>query len=325
MRDLPGGRIEIVEHDQIGTRLGEGLREGGRFAPAAIARNEAAVRRFTERARGLGAGLASIATSAMRRAADADAFAARIREITGVELAVIAGSFEAEASFRGATYGVDLGDARVAVLDIGGGSTECAVGTNGAVHDAVSLELGSVRIAERYPDLTGAAPGARARRAADLARSDIARIVAPLRAFRPVHHVRCVAGTPLTLAAVVAGSHVDRMSGSRLPLAVIDKTVERLLDLPLADRRETGRHAPATGRRLGRGCARLGRLATRPRRHGGRPRIERPPSRLSADDARRSQSDKVTPTLEVERPPRRAAKRDDGGIGRHSRLKICRS
>jgi exopolyphosphatase/guanosine-5'-triphosphate,3'-diphosphate pyrophosphatase len=237
VRDLPGGTVEQVEHDQIGTRLGEGLRAGGSFAPAAVERNLAAVRVFTDRARVLGASLASIATSAMRRAADSGEFAARVRAITGVPLEVISGRVEAEASFRGATYGVPLGERRVAVLDIGGGSTECAVGTGTRLDEALSLELGSVRLSERHPDLLGAAPGVRARAAARRARAEIAAIVAPLAGLRPVAQVRCVAGTPLTLAAVAWESHVDRVSGETLELTTIDATIDRLLDLGLDERR----------------------------------------------------------------------------------------
>ena len=237
VREGPDGELEQVEHDQIGTRLGEGLRDGGPFAPAAVERNLAAVRTFAARARDLGAPLACIATSAMRRASDADAFAARVREIAGVPLEVIAGRVEAACSYRGATAGAGLGDARVAVLDIGGGSTECAVGAAGALEDAVSLEIGSVRIAERYPELTGSAPASVARAAAERARAEIADTLAPLRAFVPVAHVRCVAGTPLTLAAVAAGTHVDRVSGTTLTLETIEAELARLLALPLAERR----------------------------------------------------------------------------------------
>ncbi len=237
IRDLPGGGVEQVEHDQVGTRLGEGLRDRGPLAPAAIERNLAAVRKFTARAAELGAPLSAIATSALRRAEDADAFGARVAQITGVPLLVIPGAVEAEASFRGATYGAPLGSARVAVLDIGGGSTECAVGAGGELEAARSLELGSVRVSERYPDLMGGVPGPRAHAAAAAAREEIRATVAPLAAFRPLSQVRCVAGTPLTLAAVAAGSHVDRVSGTTLSLATLDATLDALLDLTLDARR----------------------------------------------------------------------------------------
>ena len=174
----------------------------------------------------------------MRRADDASAFAARFGEVTGASLDVIDGALEAEASFRGATYGADIGDARVAVLDIGGGSTECAIGTSAGLHAARSFELGSVRVSERHPDLLGGAPGIGARAAARAARREIAAMLAPLTDLRPVAELRCVAGTPLTLAAVAFASHVDRVSGARLTIEAIDGVIETLLDLTLDERRE---------------------------------------------------------------------------------------
>jgi exopolyphosphatase/guanosine-5'-triphosphate,3'-diphosphate pyrophosphatase len=238
VREAPGGALEEVEQAQIGTRLGEGLREHGTFAPAAVERNLRAVRAYSARARELGAGLSIIATSAVRRASDAREFAERVRAAAGVPLEVIAGSLEAAASFRGATEGAGLGEARVAVLDVGGGSTECAVGQVGRLESAASFELGSVRVSERHPDLMGEAPGKAARGAAALARAEIGRELRQLAEFRPVAQVRCVAGTALTLAAVVQGTGVDRVSGSTLALADLDATLERLLDLTLAERRD---------------------------------------------------------------------------------------
>lgn len=49
--------------------------------------------------------------------------------------------------------------------------------------------------------------------------------------------MRCVAGTPQTLAAVIAKSHVDAVSGTTLQRAAVDATIERLLDLDVEQRR----------------------------------------------------------------------------------------
>ncbi len=252
MRDLPGGGIEQLEHGQIGTRLGEGLRDGGPLLPAAMDRTLAVVREFTARARAHGVGppsisnsagltstdgLTSIATSAVRRADNAAEFGERMRAETGVPLQVLDGATEAQASFRGATFGAAVAGRRVAVLDVGGGSTECAVGRDGVLEDAVSVEIGSVRVSERRPALMGATPGPAARAAALEARAEIAVALGSFAAFAPVDEVRCVAGTPLTLGAVWAGSHVDRVSGMVLSHAALDATIDRLLDLTLDERR----------------------------------------------------------------------------------------
>jgi exopolyphosphatase/guanosine-5'-triphosphate,3'-diphosphate pyrophosphatase len=231
------GEVEQIEHGAIGTRLGEGLREGGDLAPAAMERTLAAAAEFAERARAHGAGISAIATSAMRRAANAHEFAARFAELTGTELRVLDGPEEAVASFRGAMEGAPYDGERRAVLDVGGGSTECAAGCDGVLERARSVEIGSVSITERFPDLAGHAPGAPARAAALRARATIASELAWLADFKPVREVRCVAGTPLTLGAVLYERSADAVSGRPLPLAALDATIDRLLDLPLAERR----------------------------------------------------------------------------------------
>jgi exopolyphosphatase/guanosine-5'-triphosphate,3'-diphosphate pyrophosphatase len=212
------------------------LSDGGTLSPEGARRTLAVVGDFTERARELGAEVCSIATSAMRRADDAPAFAARMRALTGVELQILAGRSEAEASFRGATYGRSAAG-RIAVIDVGGGSTECAVGTDGRLEDGASVEIGSVRVAERYPATMGRTPGAEARAAASAAGAGIGGRHAQLDTKVSQKQARCVAGTPLTLAAVATASHVERMSGFELTLAELDATLERLLDLGLEERR----------------------------------------------------------------------------------------
>jgi len=236
VREDADGALRQLAHRQIGTRLGEDLHDGGSLGTGAMNRTLEAVEAFVAIAHEYDAALACIATSAMRRAANAGAFAARLAAVTGVDLEIVSGTREAVASYRGATLGI-AGEARTAVLDIGGGSTECALGSGGALGEVRSLEIGSVRVAERFPALLGGSPGAAARSAAVAARAYVRDVLAPLGDFVPVAQVRCVAGTPLTIGAIVRRSDVDRVSGSWLARADVDATVERLLDLDLAARR----------------------------------------------------------------------------------------
>ena len=237
VHDETDGAVEQLEHRQIGTRLGEGLRDGGLLAPAAIERTLAAAAEFAAVAHDYAATLVCIATSAMRRADDAIAFGERIFAATGAPLRILSGEEEAAASYRGATYGVPHDGRRIAVLDIGGGSTECAVGCDGALLETSSIEIGSVRVAERFPALLGADPGDAAHTAAIAARVEIARVIEPFGALAPIAQLRCVAGTPLTIAAVIAGSHVDEVSGSTLTREALDAAIVRLLDLHVDERR----------------------------------------------------------------------------------------
>ena len=247
------GRVEQIEHGAIGTRLGEGLSDSGLLAEAAMERTLAAVRRFAERVRVHRAEPFAIATSAMRRAQNADRFAKRVERTAGASLRILAGEEEGMASFRGATWKAPRNGVRRAVLDVGGGSTECAVGIDGLLEQTVSFEIGSVRLTERFPDLAGksaagnanppptsvrnASLARSARIAAHNARAEAAAVLAPLSDLRSVAEVRTVAGTPLTIGAIAFGSTVDDVSGRLLGLDAIEDVIDRLLGLDLEARK----------------------------------------------------------------------------------------
>ena len=86
------------------------------------------------------------ATSAVRDAANAEALAEAVRQRAGLPLTVLSGKEEAAASFVGAAGADSAG-----VIDIGGGSTEIAVGGGMRVTDAVSLQLGASRLFRSHP------------------------------------------------------------------------------------------------------------------------------------------------------------------------------
>lgn len=134
------------------TRLGEGVDESGRLSEEALKRTVTAIAGYADNARELQAErIAIVATSAARDAANADEFRRAVTDATGMSPWIVPGEVEAELSFAGAAK--DSRD-RVAVVDVGGGSTEIIVGQDGAPHRSVSMQLGSVRCTERY-DLRG--------------------------------------------------------------------------------------------------------------------------------------------------------------------------
>ena len=197
--------------ESTGTRLGAGLAERGRLDPEAKARTLAVIVQYMERVRGFGASVACIATSAMRRASDGDAFARDVAALVGVPPRVLSGDEEATFSFLGATRTLD-GTEPVGVLDVGGGSTELAIDVptrarrHGHVARTLSLEVGAVRLSERHPALMGGAAldaPAREQLAAE-ARTDAAAVLAPLAPLGPVHDLVAVGGTAFTAAAMVA-------------------------------------------------------------------------------------------------------------------------
>jgi len=92
------------------------------------------------------------ATSAVRDASNRDEFLKRIKSETGWDVVLLSGMMEAETTFKGAlsVLSSEQTAGRSAVLDIGGGSTEIAIGRKGNLDDSISLDIGSVRFSERF-------------------------------------------------------------------------------------------------------------------------------------------------------------------------------
>src|SRR5690606_15103170 len=90
------------------------------------------------------------ATSASRDARNVGVLAARVRERLGLDYRVLSGEEEALLTFRGALAMVP-GITEACVLDVGGGSTEVVAGRRDAPpRFRVSLDVGSVRLTERF-------------------------------------------------------------------------------------------------------------------------------------------------------------------------------
>lgn len=145
-----GVLTDVVRRQEI-VRLGEGVDRTGYISPEALDRTLAVTRRYADEVRSLGAeAVRFVATSASRDARNRDEFVAGVHDAIGVLPEVISGELEAELSFRGATAAL-AGRHRgpYLVCDLGGGSTELVLGTRSVVA-AASMDVGSVRLTERY-------------------------------------------------------------------------------------------------------------------------------------------------------------------------------
>jgi exopolyphosphatase/guanosine-5'-triphosphate,3'-diphosphate pyrophosphatase len=223
-----------------GTRLGAGIAESGAIDAAARDRTLAVIDEYVETARRRGAeAIDAIATSALRRASDGDAFGAEVARRVGVAPRVLGGEEEASYSFLGATANRRDATHSVAVLDVGGGSSELAVDVpqharkEGRVARVFSVEIGAVRLSERHPALLGErALDECARDALEReARADAARVLAPYGAVRGFEELIVVGGTAFTAAGMIArgvhdGTRIARHDAARL----IDDLLARDLD-----------------------------------------------------------------------------------------------
>jgi len=149
--DGQGGLVALERLMRI-TRLGQDVDRTGALAPAAIERTVAVLAEYREVMDRLGVAVGSVrvtATSAARDAANRDDFFAAVRDAVGVEPELLSGEAEADLSFRGATLGLPPERGPFLVFDLGGGSTEFAVGT-ASVEGSISIDIGCVRLTEKY-------------------------------------------------------------------------------------------------------------------------------------------------------------------------------
>jgi exopolyphosphatase/guanosine-5'-triphosphate,3'-diphosphate pyrophosphatase len=145
------GDIVVVDEMKAAPRLGAGLDDTGRLREDAIEGAVEAIDRMATLARRHGAEtIETVATSAVRDAANSEEFVARVKQVTGLRVRVLDGNAEARLCFRSALAHFELGAGRAVVMDIGGGSLELAASVDGVVEHLTSLPLGALRLTERY-------------------------------------------------------------------------------------------------------------------------------------------------------------------------------
>ena len=226
LADVEPDQPRVEAAHSTGTRVGEGLKECGTLSDEAMQRTLDAVATHFRAMRGHYVRIFAVATSALRRAQNADEFSNRVQEILGVPLRTLSGEEEATASYRGAltAFGMLRGE-RVGVLDVGGGSTEYAIGVAGTPESVVSCEIGAVRLSEAVPALTGregSVDEASISRARELAREGLA----TLRDCAAVERLALVGGSATTAAAIARERKVPQVA---TPLTRSD--LQRVLDL----------------------------------------------------------------------------------------------
>ena len=156
------GGLDVIHRERVQLGLGDYVEQSGkipreRLAEARrIANGQAASARRLDCAR-----LEVVVTSPGRQAANADELVASLSRVRGATVRVLSAEDEASFAFRGALASVDEPAECVAVCDVGGGSTQIAIGSpeEGPVWIR-SLDIGSLRLTRRA--LSGEPPSTKA-------------------------------------------------------------------------------------------------------------------------------------------------------------------
>ena len=236
--DVDDGRVDDVVRTSQVTRLGEGVDERHRLLPLPVTRVRNVLSDFRRTAESLGAERTlAIATSAVRDADNGEAFLGEVEWSYGFATRLLSGHDEALMTFRGVTAEREL-DSGTVIVDVGGGSTELVAGGPDGVQWHDSLDMGSVRLTERF--LHSDPP-------TEDELSDCATAVRALLAERVPDEIRSaarsavgVAGTITSIAALALGLEEydrERVHRFRLTAKALDEQLQRLAAVPVEVRK----------------------------------------------------------------------------------------
>ncbi len=146
-------RVQALESKTIDARISAGIsRSEPRLSEEGMDRGIVALRELLAAAAPFApVRTVLVATSAVRDAGNGADFVSRVKTITGQEIRILSGEQEANLIGRGLTSDPALAGLRdFHVFDLGGGSLECLLFKERAIRQAASLQLGCVRLTERF-------------------------------------------------------------------------------------------------------------------------------------------------------------------------------
>lgn len=234
------GRFRVLDDLAEIAGLGRGVDQTELISAEGEERCRAALERYRDHCQTLGVEeIFAVGTSALRDARNSAEVRSRLRERLGFEIRVISGAEEAAYSFLAVQRGLSL-TGELLVIDVGGGSTELIRGNDKGIFQAVSLNVGSVRLTERflYSDPVRAEQVTSLNDAVD---RELALLREQLSRTDQALTLVGIAGTFTTLAAVEKQlgrySH-NQVHGSRLSLAEVRRQIRLFQAKSIAERKQ---------------------------------------------------------------------------------------
>jgi exopolyphosphatase/guanosine-5'-triphosphate,3'-diphosphate pyrophosphatase len=231
--EIEAEQVMRIIHDETRvTKMGQGVHANRRFHPEALARLDECLRDYSRAIREHGCEkTVAVATSAARDVHNGGDLI-ELGRSHGIPIHVVSGELEAQLTFRGALC--DRANTKgVAVIDVGGGSTEI-ISEMWGQPKGTSVDVGSVRLTELFVS-KHPIPFAERASLRDYSAQAFARATLPKGPFR---EVVAVAGTPTTLAAIDQHRDFDErlVHEYKLPLATIEYWADRLAAMTVDER-----------------------------------------------------------------------------------------
>jgi exopolyphosphatase/guanosine-5'-triphosphate,3'-diphosphate pyrophosphatase len=144
--------VTPIHEERTLLALGEEVERLGAISELKLAETAERARVYARKARELGCrSVDVIVTAPGRQSGNAQELLRSLERATGIAPRVLSADEEGRLAYEGALAGARDIPSRVAVCDVGGGSTEVVVGTRSGGPDFCrSLDLGSLRLARRF-------------------------------------------------------------------------------------------------------------------------------------------------------------------------------
>jgi exopolyphosphatase/guanosine-5'-triphosphate,3'-diphosphate pyrophosphatase len=221
--------LQVHEEVQRLPRLGAMVDSDGVLARQSIDRVLEVLTEYAEIIQTYGDGVLKktrvTATSAVRDAANKNEFLSLVKEIVGFEIQILNGEEEAKYTYLGAISQTKVESNSILVVDIGGGSTELAMGDSSQWLRGISVDMGCVRFNERY--LVHNPPYQE--EIGECRRSIEALLESTKLRFPPNTQVVTVSGTATSLAAIdqqLFPYQLSRINNYRLNTDKLAKSIE---------------------------------------------------------------------------------------------------
>jgi exopolyphosphatase/guanosine-5'-triphosphate,3'-diphosphate pyrophosphatase len=242
-RHADGSMNTVVDRAQV-TRLGEGQDDAGLLTAEAIARTVEVIAGMADEARRAGpVDIVAVGTAGVRRAPNRAELVDAVRSHAGVTIEVLPGEEEGRVAYVAATSTLPVRQGRLVVFDSGGGSTQFTFGRDGNIEERFSLDVGAVRVAERFGLDTAVSTDTLDEVFAFLA-TELGRLDARPRPDAIV----AIGGTATNLAAVQHGLEEydpDVVHGTVLDLDELDRQIELYRTRDADERRQVVGLQPA--------------------------------------------------------------------------------
>jgi len=239
----PNHSYTILTRQKQQVRLGEGEFEDEEITSQAMERAAIVAKRFTDLARTFSSEeFVAVATSAAREASNQNELLHLLRQEAQIDIRVISGREEARLIYLGVASGTNLITTPVFFIDIGGGSTEIAIGDAADYQYLDSFKLGAIRLSNIYntPDDTGPLSPEQYRKIQQHVRNVIIHSLEKIRKLRPASAIGS-SGSIMNLAEIAQKAlhpGADSSDAAVLTYKDLKKVIDLLCSLPLEQRRK---------------------------------------------------------------------------------------